>query len=438
MSDYLFMLESRLDGGQAKAVTAIQQLATEAGMNVWLTGGAMRDMLRGAPIRDLDFTVERDALTIGRALAARLGGAVLSDDPWKRGVELALPGNVPASVSNVRTETYLKPGGKPQIGSATIHEDLKRRDFTINAIALSLNRGSRGLLVDPSNGQADLVNRELRTSNSYAFFDDPSRIFRLIRFRHTLGFELVPRTQSQLENSLLERYADAAPPSALAHEILAAATDVSAVSMLEEFDSTGLLKLLSPALTGEKLNLVGLTKLEKSVHSVLPPGTPGGRVAFLNVMLEKLSAAERADALRCFELGDAEKTALKALDAEAKKLEAALKSPRVRRPSDVWNTLHDAPPDTIAMVLYDSVTRVVQDRIRAYYEKYLSQAQEITEEQVLATGAKQGTARFEKTLKALIAARLNSRPKKVAEPEPEPAVMAAGTQPRTPIPKRGV
>ena len=93
-----------------------------------------------------------------------------------------------ASVSNARTEKYSKPGGKPQIAPATIHEDLMRRDFTINAMALSLNRGSRGLLIDPANGQADLVNRELRTTNSYALFDDPSRIFRLIRFQYVLGF----------------------------------------------------------------------------------------------------------------------------------------------------------------------------------------------------------------------------------------------------------
>ena len=124
MSDYLFMLESHLDGGQAKATAAMQRQATEAGMNVWITGGAMRDMLRGAPIRDLDFTVERDAIGAGRALAESVGGAVVSEDPWKRGVELMLPGGVAASVGNVRTEKYLKPGGKPHIGAAAPSQDL--------------------------------------------------------------------------------------------------------------------------------------------------------------------------------------------------------------------------------------------------------------------------------------------------------------------------
>ena len=197
MADYIFVLDNHLSPNQSKVVAEISRLATEAGQSVWLTGGAMREMLRGAPIRDLDFTVEHDAVKAGKALAHRMKGQVLSEDSLKRSVELLLPGDVRASVSNARTEKHSRPGGKPQIAPATIHEDLARRDFTINAIALSLNRGSRGLLVDPTNGQADLTNKELRTTNSYSFFDDPSRLFRLFRFQHTLGLEPVARTLSQ-------------------------------------------------------------------------------------------------------------------------------------------------------------------------------------------------------------------------------------------------
>jgi len=423
------MLESHLDAGQSRAVTAMQRIATDAGMNVWLTGGAMRDMLRGAPIRDLDFTVERDALKTGKALAHALGGSVLAEDPFKRGVELELPGKATASVWNARIEKHSKPGGKPQLTPAAIHEDLARRDFTINAIALSLNRGSRGLLIDPTNGQADLANRELRATNSYSFFDDPARIFRLIRFRHSLGFELAPRTQSQLENALLEKYQDAASPVALAREIRAAWAEPNAVAMLEAFDANGLLRLLSPALTGAKLNAPGLGRLEKAIHGVLPAGTKAGGLTFLVVLTEKLSTSERVAVLRAFELTHAEMATMKKLEAQAKKLESALKSSRIHRPSDVWAVLHEATADEVLMTLYHSNIRLVHDRIKTFYEKYLPQSQEITEEQVIASGAKPGTPKFDKTMRAMITARLNARPRKVvAEPEPAPvtAVGAAG------------
>src|SRR5580700_5584131 len=272
MSDYMFVLESHLDAAQNRVVNEMQRVATEAGMNVWPTGGAMRDTLRGSRILDLDFTGERDAVKVGKSLARVCAGKVLSEDSLKRWVELELAGGVHASVSNARSEKYSKPGAKPHVTPATIHEDLMRRDFTINAMALSLNRGSRGLLIDPTNGQADLVNRELRTTNPYALFDDPSRIFRLIRFQYVLGFEIAPRTQLQIENALLGEYHASAPVSALAVEIRALSERENASAALEAFDRLGLLKIISPALTGANLNAAGLARFEKLAHTVLPPG----------------------------------------------------------------------------------------------------------------------------------------------------------------------
>jgi tRNA nucleotidyltransferase (CCA-adding enzyme) len=420
MSDYMFVLESHLNAAQNRVVAEIQRIATGAGMNLWLSGGAMRDILRGAAIVDLDFTVEHDAVKTGKLLAQALSGQVIAEDPLKRSVELLLPANTRTSVSNARAEKYSKPGGKPQISPATIHEDLLRRDFTINAIALSLNRGSRGLLIDPTNGQADLSNRELRTTNLYAFFDDPSRIFRLIRFQHVLGFQIAPRTQSQLENALTANYHDAAPAPALAYEIRALSASENAVAALESYDRHGLLKLISPAFSGPKLNTAGLARYEKILHTVVPPGTEGGRLAFLDILTAKLTPRERADVLRAFELSKPETEALRKLEAQAGKLESALKSARITKPSHVYEAIHGSTTDEVLIVLCNSTQRVVQDRIRAYYQKYLPLAQEITEEQVTAIGARPGTPKFDKALRAMIAARLNARPKKPAPAEPEP------------------
>jgi len=423
----MFALESHLDAAQNRTVAEIQRIATDASMTVWLTGGAMRDMLRGAPIRDLDFTVERDAVRIGKALAHALKAQITEEDSLKRWVELEVPGGMRASVGTARTEKYTKPGGKPVIATSTIHEDLSRRDFTINAIALFLNRGAKGLLVDPTNGQADLLNRELRTTNSMAFFDDPSRVFRLIRFKHVLGFEIAPRTQSQLDNAVLGDYLHP-DPAALTPELRALASHESAVAAIEDLDRMGLLKIVSPALTGAKLNLAGLARFEKQAHSVFPAGTEGGWLAFLAVLVELLSPKDRAAALKALALPAGELKTFQKLEAAAKKRESALKSPKIHKPSQVWEALRDADPAEVLMVAYDSGIRVVQDRIRAYYQKYLPIAQEITEEQVVAAGHKPGTPKFEKAYQTMVITRLNARPKKV-EPEPEappPPPMAMG------------
>jgi tRNA nucleotidyltransferase/poly(A) polymerase len=424
MADYIFVLDNHLDSHQSKVVAEIARLATEGGQSVWLAGGAMREMLRGAQIRDLDFIVEHDAIKIGKALAHSMKGEVMSEDSLKRWVELQMPGEVRASVSNARTEKYSKPGGKPQIGSATIHEDLSRRDFTINAIALSLNRGSRGLLVDPTNGQADLANKELRTTNSYAFFDDPSRLFRLFRFQHTLGMEPVSRTLSQLENAVLEHFEEAASPAALTPELRAMALHPAAAAALAGLDQSGLLKQVSKAWTGDKINAAGLARFEKAVQAVLP-APKDGWLAFLTVILEKLTPREHADALKALALPAGELAGFRKLEANWKKLEKDIRSPNIHKPSQVWEVLESADENEILMVLYESDQRVVQDRIRAFYAKYLPLAQEITEEQVTASlgaksGVKPGTPKFAKAMREAIIKHLNARPKKPPEPEPAP------------------
>src|SRR6202451_3194720 len=111
MSDYMFVLESHLDATQNRVVAEMQRVATDAGMNVWLTGGAMRDTLRGSRILDLDFTVERDAVKMGKLLAQACGGKVLSEDGLKRWVELELAGGVRASGASCGTGEHILTGG---------------------------------------------------------------------------------------------------------------------------------------------------------------------------------------------------------------------------------------------------------------------------------------------------------------------------------------
>jgi tRNA nucleotidyltransferase (CCA-adding enzyme) len=426
MSDYLFMLESHLDATQSQAVAAISDLADKSGVKVWLTGGAMRNMLRGIPSRDLDFTVERGAIETGKALADALGAQVTAEDPLKRWVELELPGGITASVANARTEKCQKPGGKPQIAPATIHEDLMRRDFTIDAIALSLSRNSRGLLVDPANGQADLMSRELRTTHSSAFFDDPTRLFRFIRLRHQLALEVVPRTLSQFENAIAEGYQDLVGPEVLGREIRALWSEASAVAALEDYDSSGLLTKLSPGFAGGKWNPAGLTRLAEIRQSIIPPGTEGGWLSFVAVLTEKIGVRDRAEALKSLGMDSDAAAALKNLFATAQQLEADLASPRMRRPSDVWNALRTASTDEILIALCRSKNSAVEERVRAYYEKYAPIAAEITDADVAASGAAAsgaapGTAKFEKARSSLIVARLNAKPPK-EEPELEPAI----------------
>src|SRR5712692_2360821 len=154
MADYIYTMELRLTPNQQKGVTLVQDIARAAGMNVYLTGGAVRDIISGFAIRDLDFTVQGNPLKLQKEFE-RAGSVIGGADDDFHTLYLTLPGGVRAEVSMSRTERYEKTGKPPFIAPATIIEDLRRRDFTVNAMALSLNPGSRGLLLDSFNGAAD-------------------------------------------------------------------------------------------------------------------------------------------------------------------------------------------------------------------------------------------------------------------------------------------
>ncbi len=424
MSDYMFMLENHLGADQARAVALVQSCASEAGVSLFLTGGAMRDMLGGFPIRDLDFTVEGNAIKLARAVAKRSGAEIVSADEIRRSAEMLFPGGVTVSIGMAREEKYTKPAGRPHVTPATIHEDLRSRDFTVNSIALSLNRASLGLLLDPNNGLADLERKELRAISNYTLYDDPSRLLRLIRFRVRLGFTVAERTQSQYENARLAEMEKHVASKALLKELCHIADEPDPGQVVVALDEAKLLTLFSPALTGPKLNHAGLAKLLKA-KQMIPFGADlhlENLGLFLYFLTEKLTPKEKAELVKCSSLGKREIELWQKLEARSKKLERDLKSAKVQKASQLYFTLSRAPGDQTLFLLLRSEHRLVQDRIKNYLGKYLPAAQEVTDRDVIAAGVEPGTPKFQKMRDELIATRLDSRPRKVAPEEPaEPA-----------------
>src|SRR5690242_11783955 len=218
MADYIYTMEIRLTPDQQRGVTLVQDIARAAGMNVYLTGGAVRDIISGFTIRDLDFSVQGNPLKLQKDLERAGAQIVASDDDFKT-LHLRLPGGVRAEISMARTERYEKTGKPPLIAPATIIEDLRRRDFTINAMALSLNPGSRGLLLDPFNGAADIEAKLLRVLHNYAFVEDPSRLIRASRFAARFHWPLEERTQARYESARENNYIEYITDKAIGNEI---------------------------------------------------------------------------------------------------------------------------------------------------------------------------------------------------------------------------
>jgi len=419
MSDYMFMLESHLSADQNRVLEQVQAAAGAAGVNLFLTGGGMRDMLGGFRIRDLDFSVEGQALKVAKALEEQ-GARTLAVDENRRTAELAFPSGVTAQVAMSRTERYAKTGAKPQVTPATIQEDLRGRDFTVNAMALSLNRASRGLLLDPTNGLADLGRREMRSTHPYVFYDDPARMLRLVRLRVRLAFTVEERTQMQFDNARAAGVQNLIPPRTLLEELKHIAAEPSPSEVLQALDRDGLLALFSPALTGSKLNLLTLARLEKAARLVESANiTVAPQLGtFLFALTAKLTPKEKSGLFDAVELPKVEIDQMRNLEPRARKLEQALKSARVKKPSHVYQILADAPAEEMVFLLGNSVQRVVQERIRNYLQKYLPTMQEVAPAEWEAMEGEPGTARYNRHRRAFLAAHLDVRPRKSPAPEP--------------------
>jgi tRNA nucleotidyltransferase (CCA-adding enzyme) len=160
---------------------------------VYLVGGTVRDILLGERSFDVDIAVEGDAIALAQALADALGGRVRAHDKFGTAVVLFGDGER-VDVVTARTEFYDAPAALPTVEHASIREDLFRRDFTINAMAVSLKGADLGRLVDPFGGRRDLAAKTIRVLHNLSFIDDPTRIFRAIRYENRYGFRMDDHT----------------------------------------------------------------------------------------------------------------------------------------------------------------------------------------------------------------------------------------------------
>lgn len=224
-------LLSRLQPAHQSLLERVAEVAAECTMSLWLVGGVVRDLLADRPVEyDVDLVVEGDAIVLAHALAAALGGRVTATYPpfgtatvellpspvgWSRGLHLDL--------AMARVETYPAPAALPVVAPATIEQDLARRDFSINAMALDVQRTAQGVgstcLLDPYQGQRDLEGRLLRVLHDQSFNDDPTRILRGLRQAARMSLTFEPHTRMLLGRALAQQRLEATSPDRIRTEL---------------------------------------------------------------------------------------------------------------------------------------------------------------------------------------------------------------------------
>ena len=245
------VLLNRMPARPLHLLRQIGRLADERDMAVYLVGGVVRDLLLKRENWDLDLTVEGDGIAFARLVADRYGAGLAVFERFAT-ARLAFPDGLKMDIATTRQESYAQPALLPMVQPASIEEDLSRRDFTINAMAVQLNPRQFGRLLDPCEGQRDLQARTIRVLHASSFQDDPTRIFRAIRFEQRFGFSLERATVRLLAQAASRNLIQRLSGPRLQNEILLLFAERNPVRAIARLEQLKLLRFLHRRLSYTK------------------------------------------------------------------------------------------------------------------------------------------------------------------------------------------
>lgn len=295
MRDLSPLLKKALPGDRLDLVRAVAAASAELGMRPYIVGGFVRDLLLGRAGQDFDLVVEGDALRLARRLASEHGGKVtaharFATAKWSPRPSKDRPGDVAGlDLISARSETYRHPAALPTIAPGDLSDDLRRRDFTINTLAICLDEQHWGRLRDDLGGERDLERGLVRVLHPHSFIDDPTRMLRAVRYEQRYGFHLDGETQSLIPEAL--NYVEKLSAQRLRHELDLILGEAAAAAIVSRLRGLELLKVIHPRLPGDAATR---QRLESPRHPELlgfrpgqaaAPGPHSPDEAFLNWLL---------------------------------------------------------------------------------------------------------------------------------------------------------
>jgi tRNA nucleotidyltransferase/poly(A) polymerase len=375
MPDYIYLLENRLSADQQNALRHLREAARETGMLLFLAGDAVRDLTSGHAVRDLEVAVHGNALKL-KKIVEKLGAKTWGEDEASRSLYLCFPGTVRVDVVSTHRREYPKPG-KPVIHWASIQEDLRRRDFTVNAMAISLNEGSLGLLMDPLNGAADIEARTLRLVSNYGFLEEPALLIRATRYLARLGWELDPRTQQRYENAKSENVIEYLSAHDRTQELEQIGHEDDGMKVLQALENEGWMKVLFPSWTPAKADEEKLRALhDKRVELQMQGVFPDMSAAQMQLLTAKLQPKDLA-ALKKLMLRPGFVEEWNSLDSLAAGFAKVLLNKANGTPSVSYKLFTTYDPEAVLWLGFTTKDKAIKDRYELFIKTWPEARQRI-------------------------------------------------------------
>ncbi|RJP60210.1 MAG: CBS domain-containing protein [Candidatus Auribacter fodinae] len=242
----------------------ISDLAQEYDCTAFLVGGFVRDVLMKRENYDIDIVVEGDGMRFARILSEEFGGTCTTHSKFSTGV-VVLSEKLRIDIATARLEYYEFPGALPTIELASIKHDLSRRDFSINAMAIRLNKNRFGELIDFFGGQQDIKNKVIRVLHNLSFVEDPTRVFRAVRFEQRFGFTIDKHTENLIKHAVREEMFNYVAFDRIRHELILMLSEerpIKALQRLYQFDE---LKFIDPVFQGKPIPYDLFLRIEECI-----------------------------------------------------------------------------------------------------------------------------------------------------------------------------
>ena len=399
-------IKSSLPKDIVKFLKVAGKFGDELGFKVHAVGGCVRDLLLGVEDFDIDLTVEGDGITYANYFSEKQSGKVVKHQRFGTAT-VYFKGGYHIDVATARRETYPHPAALPEVVEDSIRRDLLRRDFTINALALRLNPVHFGELVDLFNGEDDLRKGVIRALHKLSFEDDPTRIFRAVRFSHRYGFRIEPLTRRLMKQAIDKRMCDRLSGRRVSNEIYLLLNEEDAPGVIRRMARFGALECIHRKLEFNE----GKSKLLRRIEKILPSFKESGDwfVYFLG-LIHGLKGRELNEISEKLSLSRKEKEKV-ILMGEINPICKKLKSIKDYTPACIHHILKSIPEELLVLIIAVANTGKVTRIANKYFSEWRKVKIKLTGDDLLKLGLKPGP-HFRRILEEVLYAKLNGKLKK--------------------------
>ena len=384
-------------------------VSKQMGYRAYLIGGTVRDLFLCKENLDIDIVIEGDAILFGEKLAHELHGIIVSHKRFGT-CTVTTPEYVKIDFATARKETYAKPAALPTVEFSSFKDDLVRRDFTVNAMAISLNEEDFGNLIDFFDGVGDIERKHIKALHSKSFVDDPTRILRGIRLEKRLGFTIEPYTANLMRKSIDKEIYKRVEKPRLRDEIVLILKEKNPFHIIKRMDEFRALKIVHPYLKLHK-DLEGTFTAIDEACSWYNENSPRKRsiekwLIYLMALFGDISHDGTLYFCNKFELKRGERMRMISYEKLGGKILKTLNAKRKILPSKIYRLLEPLSHETTLLLMAVSRSGLGKGRIMEFFHKYNGMRTAVKGDDVKALGVKAGP-HFARMMEKILYKRLD-------------------------------